>query len=87
MFGFNKKAKIDQEIEERSKEIMDEVKAPHENNELYRVGYDSTSDMATLTLMNNAMSMTLRMSKNEVNRLKRMLDSVFDEECDHGESC
>jgi hypothetical protein len=37
--------------------------------------------------MNDTMSMTLRMSKTEVNRLKRMLDSVFDEECNHGESC
>ena len=55
--------------------------------ELYRVGYDSAHDMATLTLISDAMSMTLRMNKNEVNRLKRMLDSVFDEECDHGESC
>lgn len=64
-----------------------EVPSIRTNNELYRVGYDSAYDMATLTLISDAMSMTLRMNKNEVNRLKRMLDSVFDEECDHGESC
>jgi len=72
-----------------SSDMENELNVPsiESSNELYRVGYDSTYEMATLTLMNDTMSMTLRMSKTEVNRLKRMMDSVFDEECNHGESC
>lgn len=72
-------------------EATEQPSAPLVNstNEMYRVGYDSVNNMVTLTLMDASLSMTLTMNKAEVNRLKRMLDSAFNEECEecnHGES-
>jgi hypothetical protein len=50
-----------------------------DNDEPYRIGYDTRYEQTTLTLMDPYGSeMTLRMGKTTVRRLIRMLESTLD---------
>ena len=51
------------------------VETAKEDQEHYRVGYNSTNNMTTLTLKSDQTSMTLSLIPSEVKRLIRMLEA------------
>lgn len=53
------------------------VETAKEDQEHYRVGYNSTNNMTTLTLKSDQTSMTLSLIPSEVKRLIRMLESTM----------
>lgn len=53
------------------------VETAKEEQEHYRVGYNSTNNMTTLTLKSDQTSMTLSLIPSEVKRLIRMLESTM----------
>jgi hypothetical protein len=60
---------------------MPEVQAPRQKNEFYRVGWDSNSNMVTLTLTpDGGYSTTLSISPAECERMIRMLRSAYVED-------